>query len=218
MKSQAIASLIQQLENCTEFGKPEQADNVNKTYNFYSKLFYFYCIVGVTIWFILAQTIEGNNCRSENEKFDRDEVCGFVVHIWLPFNYNYTPAYEILFVLQYFACIYGGPVLTIFFMVFVVLQHITCKIRHLKIMADGIFECHNYVLQKKRLIHCIRYHQHIIKYGYYYFEEITFKKKTHFLRLCDLFNYCFGHITFLYITLGAFALSITCYQSIRVQK
>lgn len=159
-----VADLIKELENYEPFGKPHDADHINKSCNFYSKLFYVYCFSAASLFFAFNQTIGATHCREKNEKFNRDEVCGFFTHVWLPFDYNFTPAYEMMAVFQYFVCIYATPAFTICFMVFVMLQHLVCKIRHLKRMAEDIFEIQDSYEQKERLITCIRYHQYIIRF------------------------------------------------------
>lgn len=163
-KRRDIRQLIQELENYDVFGKPEDAENLNRSYNFYSKLYYLYCCVATSIFFVLNQTIGAHRCREKNVEFNRDEVCGLFMHVWLPFDYNFTPLYEVMVVLTYLIGIYAGPVLIIFFLVFVILQHLTCKIRHLKQMAEGIFKTQDLYTQRQKLITCIRYHQYIIRF------------------------------------------------------
>lgn len=162
-KRKDIILLIQEIGDYNAFGVPHDAVKTNDSFNFYSKLFYIYCLAGGTCYFILCQTLEANTCLEKNEKFGRDETCGLFVHLWLPFRYNFTPAYEIICAIQYFCCIYAGPVLTIPFAFFVMLQHIVCKIRHLKTMAAEIFHTDDLFLLRQRLFTCIRYHQSIIR-------------------------------------------------------
>lgn len=163
-KRQDIIRLIQELENYDVFGKPEDIDDINKLYNFYSKLYYIYCTVGASFFFIFNQTFGKNHCQFENAEFSRDEVCGFFMHVWLPFAYNFTPVYEVVAVSSLFCGVYAAPVFTIFFLVFVIVQHLTCKIRHLKTMAQDIFETEDAQEQRERLLNCIRYHQYIIRF------------------------------------------------------
>lgn len=122
-----------------------------------------YCVVGTNIYFILAQTVEVKICQEKNEKFERNEVCGFFIHIWLPFDYSVAPTYQILCIIQYLSCIYAAPILTIPFTIFVMLQHMICKIRHLKSMALEVLDNADSSVQKIRLGNWIRYHQTLIR-------------------------------------------------------
>lgn len=162
-KRKNIAQLIQGLANYNKFGKPQDAGNVNDTLNFYTKLFYIYCIVGVNIYFILAQTVAANVCHENNKKFNRDEVCGFFTNMWLPFEYNTTPIYELLCAVQFISSLYAAPILLIPFTIFVMLHHMICKIRHLKTMAVKVFDSEDLLIQKKRLGNWICYHQDLIR-------------------------------------------------------
>lgn len=163
-KKHGIAKLIQELQNYGVFGKPEDAESVNKTFNFYTKLYYCYCLLGASCFFLFNQTVGAKHCREKNKKINRNEVCGLFTHMWLPFDYNFTPAYEIMAVLQCIEGLYAAPVLSVFFTVVVMLQHLICKIRHLKQMAEDVFKVHDLFIQKQRLITCIRYHQYIIRF------------------------------------------------------
>lgn len=162
-KRKDISQLIQALGDYSKFGTPEDAKHVNDSFNLYTKLYYIYCIVGANLYFLLAQTVEANTCKKNNEKFGRDEVCGFFSNIWLPFDYDTTPTYEVLCALQYLASLYATPVLTIPFIIFVILQHMICKIKHLRNMATEVFEVEDPSIQKERLGNWIRYHQDIIR-------------------------------------------------------
>lgn len=151
-----VVTLIQDLQDCKQFGKPHDTNKINKRFNFYSKLFYYYCLAGIIFYFILAHTVGGKACAARNKKYGRNETCGLFSPLWLPFNYNFTPAYEIVAIIQVASSLYAAPVLTISFMIFVIVQHICCKIRHLKGYLLG-------EISHKRLIDIIHYHQHIIR-------------------------------------------------------
>lgn len=163
-KRNDITFLIQELGNYSEFGKPDDAEHINNSLNFYTKLYYIYCLAGSAFYYVLTLTIQARQCLEKNRKFKRDEVCGYAANLWLPFDYNFTPVYEIISALQFLMSIYIVPSLTISFVVFVMLQHVIFKIRHLKSMICEIFSVQDKSLQKKRLFTCIRYHQSIIRF------------------------------------------------------
>lgn len=197
-KRKEVESLVRALGDYTEFGKPDGVEAANRSFNFFSKLYYLYCVFGASIYFVLTQTVEMKDCTVKNEKYERSEVCGLLVNIWLPFEHSVTPIYETIVFTQFLAGIYCAPVLTISFMVFIMQQHLNLKIGHLKGMVRSIFEGQDARLHRDRLNHCIRYHQHIVI-------------------LCKEFNSCFGQIMFLYITFTSATLSVTGYQVLEVK-
>lgn len=158
-----ITVLLQHLQDYKEFGKPANVDKINDSFNLLSKIYYFYCVAGIVLYFVLAQTTGAIACVERNVRFTRNEVCGFFSPLWFPFNYNYTPVYEILMTTQLLSGMYAAPVLTISFMVFVIVQHICCKIRHLKSLMIEVFCSQDVITQRTRLINIIRYHQFIIR-------------------------------------------------------
>lgn len=164
-KRNDIVLLIQELGDYSKFGKPDDAENINKSFNLYTKLYYLYCVAGASSYSLLAQTVQASQCLEKNRKFERTEVCGYTVNLWLPFDYNFTPVYETIGIIQFLAAFYAVPILTLSFVVFVMLQHVTCKIRHLKSMACEIFTVQDKFEQKKRLFNCICYHQSIIRFN-----------------------------------------------------
>lgn len=158
-----VTSLIQDLQDYEKFGKPHDTDKINKQFNLYSKLYYSYCFVGIALYFIVVHTSGAKACIDRNVQYGRNEVCGFFSPFWLPFKYNFTPAYEIMMAVQLLSALYSAPVLTISFMVFVVVQHVCCKIRHLKCLLNETSLERNLAVQRKRLIEIINYHQYIIR-------------------------------------------------------
>lgn len=162
-KRNEIKALLSDLENYDEFGKPNNLDKMNHSFNLYSIIYYLYCLGGIALYFVIAQTIGARACAQRNEMYKRNEVCGFFSPLWLPFDYNFTPAYEILITIQFLSGIYAAPVLMISFMIFVIVQHVCCKIRHLKSLITGVFQSENIITQRNRLNNIIQYHQFIIR-------------------------------------------------------
>lgn len=158
-----VTILIENLQNYKEFGKPKDVDKINFKFNFLSKLYYFYCFLGIALYFIVVHTAGAKACIERNEEYRRNEVCGFFSPFWLPFNYNFTPAYEIMVSIQFMSALYSAPVLTISFMVFVIVQHVCCKIRHLKQLIGSTSLEMSLSKQKQQLVSIITYHQHIIR-------------------------------------------------------
>lgn len=164
-KRNAITVLLQDLQDYNDFGKPHNIDKLNDSFNLYTKVYYYYCAASVFLYGIISQTSGARQCKERNEKYGRDEVCGFIAPLWLPFNYNYTPIYEILMIVQLMFGLNAAAVLMISFMIFVIVQHICCKIKHLKGSVAEIFSSQDPAIQRKRLINVIRYHQYIIRYS-----------------------------------------------------
>lgn len=163
-KRNEITLLLQDLQNWHDFGQPEDADEVNKQFNFYTKIYYVYCGVGMIFYFLFVHTVGAKACEARNEALaGRKEICGFFAPIWLPFNYNSTPIYEVVLTIQLLSSFYSGPVITVSFMIFVIVQHVRCKIRHLKKLMMELFRSSEFTTQNERLIVIIRYHQFIIR-------------------------------------------------------
>lgn len=164
LKRNEITELLRDLEDYKEFGKPENVDKINNSFNLYSKVYYGYCIIGIFLYFVIAQTTGAKACVERNEMYERNEVCGFFSPLWMPFDFNYTPVYQILMLAQLLSGVYAAPVLTISFMIFVIVQHLCCKITHLKSLSVEVFRSETLTIQRNRLTKIIRYHQFIIRY------------------------------------------------------
>lgn len=162
-KRQDINLLLQDLQDYKEFGKPKDAENINKQLNFYTKIYYWYCEAGIIFYFVFVHTIGAKACKARNKELGSNEVCGFFAPIWLPFNYSSTPLYEIVLIIQLLSSLYSGPVITVSFMIFVIVQHVCCKIRHLKNLIIELFLSRRCIKKKNHLIRIIRYHQFIIR-------------------------------------------------------
>lgn len=81
------------------FGKPRDFDKTNKLFDVLS-IFNFFCYLATITLLSFSNAIQINLCRRENETRGINEICGMIGRMWLPFNYDYYPLKQIVFLYQ----------------------------------------------------------------------------------------------------------------------
>lgn len=156
--------IMESLGNLETYGKPSEIDSIDRKLNIMSFLYYLYCACGVMIYAVQSATLEKWSCQEKNRKYDRDEVCGFFVPIWTPFKSDSFPVFHLVFALQIGSSMYCASQPGVMgFCVFFLTYHLVGRIRHLKEKLKLVFQTDSSEEQKRRLHHCIDYHQYIIK-------------------------------------------------------
>lgn len=157
-KQKNIVDLIRNLGTFEEHEKPPLIETTNKTYNLYTKIYLFYCCAAPALCYFICYSFEEPGCKKKNLEYGRDEVCGMLVPIWLPFEFNYTPVKQLVLMLQCLsASVILGSGTTINLLTFFCMQHLCKRIRHLKHNLQKVFVTPEG--QRERLYRCI--HQNI---------------------------------------------------------
>lgn len=158
-----LAHLRAKLGTHEIFGPPDNLYKRGRRLNLYSKLYSFYCYLGISVY-IIVEICEMPRCRQLNKEKGLKEVCGMIVPFWAPFNVEYFPLKQFFWLNQVyglFIIVKGGAAVSI--TTFEVAQYICLKIKHLKRLLREVYDDPREEIQEKRLSHCIEYHQHIIR-------------------------------------------------------
>ncbi|EFA10704.1 hypothetical protein TcasGA2_TC011882 [Tribolium castaneum] len=158
-----VVHLLAKLGTHEIFGTPDNFKKRSRRLDFYAKLYSYYCYFGIVIYSLL-QIIEMPECRKINEEKGLSEICGMIVPFWAPFDIDWFPLKQIFWfdqLLGIYIIIKGGAAVSI--TTFEVAQYICLKIKHLNSLLRQAFDDPHEEVIEKRLLHCIRYQQHIIR-------------------------------------------------------
>ncbi|XP_068897189.1 odorant receptor 85c-like [Tenebrio molitor] len=153
-----VALLLRDLSNFYTFGLPPEFEQQEKVLNVLSNVSFAYAIFA-SLLYNLVRLYQKPEC--EETKMEK-EICGFIVPVWLPFEMDYFPLYELGFFYMYASTVLIlKSALVIPFHAFEISQHIILRIKHLNTIIikclDGDYEeC------RKNLQKCIHYHREII--------------------------------------------------------
>lgn len=83
------------------FGKPTHFDYMNKLLDKISVVYFIEHLIGICI-ISTSKAFYISRCKEENDIRGINEVCGMVGRIWLPFNYDWFPLKQIIFIYEVF--------------------------------------------------------------------------------------------------------------------
>ncbi|XP_064210857.1 uncharacterized protein LOC103314251 [Tribolium castaneum] len=192
-----VVHLLAKLGTHEIFGTPDNFKKRSRRLDFYAKLYSYYCYFGIVIYSLL-QIIEMPECRKINEEKGLSEICGMIVPFWAPFDIDWFPLKQIFWfdqLLGIYIIIKGGAAVSI--TTFEVAQYICLKIKHLNSLLRQAFDDPHEEVIEKRLLHCIRYQQHII-------------------RTNELFNVCYKHCNGCYVVMVGIIIASLLNQIIKV--
>lgn len=87
------------LSDFDTFDKPTNFEYMNDLLNKFALLHFIYHFCAVCL-ISLSNLILIERCRNENVKRELTEICGMVGRMWLPFNYDWYPPKQIIFIYQ----------------------------------------------------------------------------------------------------------------------
>lgn len=161
-KQKQFVAFLDSLATFEEHEKPLFIEETNKTYNFFSKIFMTYVLTAAFLSYGACKNYDLHACEKKNLEYGRDEVCGMLVPVWLPFEFNYTPIKQIVLLIQFVSATTAvGTGCTINFVSFLCMQYLRERIRHLRFNYQKVFA--DPKRQRIRLFRCIRHHNKLIK-------------------------------------------------------
>lgn len=162
-KRQQIAKTIHMLEDYTDYGIPEDFEKETKRISYIASFYTGYAVYG-GIPFCLYQYFGRKRCLRENAINPKpDLVCGLVSGTWMPFDINYSPRFEIYFIIQSIAAVLLAKTgFTIFCLIFVITEHYVIKLKHLKSMIKRISSTPQISVNKYIKL-CVQYHHRILQ-------------------------------------------------------
>ncbi|KAJ3652159.1 hypothetical protein Zmor_018148 [Zophobas morio] len=162
-KRKLIKQLVEQLPNFNFYNKPSNLMETDDKANLYAKVFLFYGVFGNIVYMIMPY-LNIETCRVRQAQVDRDVPCGLVTRCWFPFNFDYSPVFEIVFVHQFYTCtMVSLIILDLTMLLCGFLMHIINQLKHLRNLIAKL-NCLEAVFAKK-IRFCIQYHQQIIIYS-----------------------------------------------------
>mgnify|MGYP005984030745 FL=1 len=159
-----IMKIISDLSDFDNFGKPPQFDIRNKELDEVARSFRFVlhvAIVGVFLW----PAIYTGDCK--------DEVCGLVAPIWLPFDYDYFPVKQVIYLWQCYCCVvtYGAAGMISMAML-ETMEHLVVRIQHLKMLLVEVVEEKNPFVRQELLARWVEYHVFIFGYDLFLVRQV----------------------------------------------
>lgn len=81
------------------FGKPKNFDKRNELLDKISVVYFIYHLIIISL-IASSNAILISECKEENERRGIEEICGMAARLWLPFNYDYFPLKQIIYVYE----------------------------------------------------------------------------------------------------------------------
>lgn len=157
-----IQSICLDLSNAQEFPLPpdfqKTRNNINQTSKIYRLYMFFTCVI-----YGVIQMFTGNPCEELKEAADLKLFCGVFVPTVLPFNMDFFPALQLLFLFELLSSMHiylGGAYIIL--MPYEIVLYIKNKMNHLCLILETIPRENDENVQKETMKLCVRYHQHII--------------------------------------------------------
>lgn len=163
LQGRNIASLIENLEDYSRFGKPPDTDESIKHLHLlaYSYQIYSYC--GVLITAIVAN-LERKLCETKNVKYHTDNICGLFTPAWMPFSIEQPPVKQIYFAIVFISAIWlASSSVCCISVLFTCIRCIISKIYHLMDLFSTMFNYKTVKERKQHLTYNIRYQLYIYK-------------------------------------------------------
>lgn len=162
-KRQEIKKLIREFEDVKNFSIPKDFEKSHKRIESLSSAFINY-VYFAGIPFGLYKYMQKEKCKMKNlTETKPDVVCGLIFNTWVPLNIKETPFTEIYFFIQFVSIlIFGKTIISIYALVFALVEHLIIRIKHLKYLIKNI---RLEVDSKKKgdaLKACLQYHHRII--------------------------------------------------------
>lgn len=155
-----ILELIENVEDFSEFGVPSDTKLVIRNVKRFAYGYYTIQIIGITLHGLMC-IYQIADCEKNNVKHNMRLACGQLSYIWYPFDFDYTPMKQILFLITIYACMClisnGSSCIALMY------TSVTCiisRLNHLEELLVDAFRCDEV---KSRFKYCVQYHKYVIK-------------------------------------------------------
>ncbi|KAJ8982434.1 hypothetical protein NQ317_007782 [Molorchus minor] len=159
-----IATVLKDLSNWEIVGMPSGTIEFNIKLNKFSRWHQFYisfAVAGLT----MSQLLDMRECKKINAQMGIKDVCGLATNIWTPFDVDYFPVKQIIYLIQLHSAYYSyAASSTISFSILESMKHIIFRMRHVTDLFVDAFNEENYEKRKAALGRCIDYHNFIIRF------------------------------------------------------
>nr|XP_015834400.1 PREDICTED: putative odorant receptor 71a [Tribolium castaneum] len=163
-KQPKVAFLLRDL-SYFQFGKPPGFDETERILGFLSKLTFCYSVMAVVIYNYIKYR-QKPECERMNKLKGLKENCGMLTPTWWPFEINYSPAFQLIFLYIFTSTqVMMKLSLMISFNVLEMAHHIILRINHLKTMILESLDEQDYEASKRKIKTCILYHLEILGFA-----------------------------------------------------
>lgn len=154
-----IVSLIDDLSDFSEFGKPPNFNELNQKLDFWSKIWTLYTVGGI-IFYNGTKIYEMPKCKADRGPI---QVCGLLIPLWTPWTVDTFFLYILhLIVTFFYTVVFTRATLFYSIQVLEIAMNIKLRIDHLNLYIVRCFD--DPKSSRRSLIKCIHYHQKIIEY------------------------------------------------------
>lgn len=157
------ARILRDLSNFERFGVPPGFEEEEKRLKMYITVVFIYAIITIT-FYNFFKLYEKGVCEKFNEEHELQEHCGLLSPVWIPFDINHFPLFELVFLYLFTCChmLMKLP-LIVSYNALEMVHHIILRINHLKIMITECFDDPDYEISRRKLRECILYHIEILE-------------------------------------------------------
>ncbi|CAH1374824.1 unnamed protein product [Tenebrio molitor] len=158
---QLFVQIVSDLSNFELFGKPPRLEMRRETLDRYVKLFVVILYLAV-LAFIAWPLVSIQSCWDSNKQFGRNEPCGLLLPMWLPWDQNLFPWKQMTFVWQAYCCVvsYGSAGITALALL-ETMEYLLVRIQHLKTLIGDVVEQPDPRKRQKLLAKWVQYHVYI---------------------------------------------------------
>nr|UTN00938.1 odorant receptor [Semanotus bifasciatus] len=158
-----IAEVLNDLSNFEIFGKPPGIVDFNRKLNRLAKWHQIY-ICGGIVSLCSAQILEIKACKANNVEKGIHDVCGLATNIWFPFDVDFFPLKQIIYLLQLYSAYFSfATSSTISFSIMESTEHVIYRIMHVKDLFIEALNEESQTLRRSLLKRCIGYHNFVIR-------------------------------------------------------
>ena len=158
-----IAKLLKDLSNFDKFGTPPNFEKLNKRLNIWSWFAFMYPTLGSTS-INLTKFLMKSDCEEINRKEHLNEKCGLMYPFWIPFEINYFPVFQLVFLYVWISVMLLVRLhLSLCFQAVEITQHIILRIKHLSSLVVESFDNYDGENCSEKIKNCIIYHQEILE-------------------------------------------------------
>lgn len=158
--SKNILLFLQELQNFDKFGCPSGFESLNRNINRFTT----YWVIFGSVSYLnhsFYRAFFDSDCQKNNEKYNKNDICGLPSPLWLPFTINFNVKL-IIGIMQTAYVI--SLIITCSLIAFVAgcTEFIIIRIEHLNLLLKRSVKWNDNLNSKESLIKCVKYHIHII--------------------------------------------------------
>ncbi|XP_076260703.1 odorant receptor 85c-like isoform X2 [Rhynchophorus ferrugineus] len=155
--------LVKEVLNFEYFGVPPSYKRTVKKMFLMSTALYAYTSP-CTVWYSLTNYLMYDECEADNIRTGMNVACGLLNPTWLPLERLTNRQFWIFFVLQFIGIMaYVPSSLALCMFIWETVELVVCKVDHLNILFENMFESDRSQICSRNLKYCLKYHQNTLR-------------------------------------------------------